>query len=432
MKQFSSSISSSSSSSSSLPYSGLGSGKTTSKQSSSGSTIIDTGMYLRDWRKALRSPPSYRIGNRTIRLQVHFTWVLAILCAFLLLVLYISSSPSPLISDAPPPTNSFLRSSVIAYNHTYPLTSPIISSGIYSFRIGIIADLDTSSALKKNQWGSYYLKGYLSFIPSKRSVTVSWDDGDPKALQSGFSLKGRGMELSELVVFNGKLLTFDDRTGLVYEIEGEKVLPWVLLMDGDGRTTKGFKSEWATVKDQVLYVGSMGKEWTTSAGDFETNDPMYVKAVTVHGEVYHLNWINNYKAIRKSIGIEWPGYMIHESGAWSEVHRRWFFLPRRCSRERYNETRDEHMGCNFLISSDETFQSIRAIELKRNVVPSTHGYSSFKFLPTSNDEIIVALSTEELNGKTSSFISAFTIEGEQLMVETRIHTEYKYEGLEFI
>uniref|UniRef100_A0A182M482 Apyrase n=1 Tax=Anopheles culicifacies TaxID=139723 RepID=A0A182M482_9DIPT len=429
MKQFSSSISSSSSST--LPYTGLGSGKSTSKQSSS-STIIDTGMYLRDWRKALRSPPSYRIGNRTIRLQVHFTWVLATLCAFLLLVLYISSSPSALISDPPPSSSSFLRNTAIVYNHTYPLTSPIISSGIYSFRIGIIADLDTSSALKKNQWGSYYLKGYLSFIPSKRSLTVSWDDGEPKAVQSGFSLKGRGMELSELVVFNGKLLTFDDRTGLVYEIEGDKVLPWVLLMDGDGRTTKGFKSEWATVKDQVLYVGSMGKEWTTSAGDFETNDPMYVKAVTVHGEVYHLNWINNYKAIRKSIGIEWPGYMIHESGAWSDVHRRWFFLPRRCSRERYNETRDEHMGCNFLISSDETFQNIRAIELKRNDVPSTHGYSSFKFLPTSNDEIIVALSTEELNGKTSSFISAFTIEGEQLMVETRIHTEYKYEGLEFI
>ncbi|XP_050069982.1 apyrase [Anopheles maculipalpis] len=431
MKQFASN-SNLSSSSSSLPYTSLGSGKTTSKQSSSGSTIIDTGMYLRDWRKALRSPPSYRIGNRTIRLQVHFTWVLAILCAFLLLVLYISSSPSSsLISDAPS-SNSFLRNSVIVYNHTYPLTSPIISSGIYSFRIGIIADLDTNSAVKKNQWGSYYLKGYLSFIPSKRSITVSWDDGEPKALQSGFSLKGRGMELSELVVFNGKLLTFDDRTGLVYEIEGEKVLPWVLLIDGDGRTTKGFKSEWATVKDQVLYVGSMGKEWTTSAGDFETNDPMYVKAVTIHGEVYHLNWINNYKAIRKAIGIEWPGYMIHESGAWSEVHRRWFFLPRRCSRERYNETRDEHMGCNFLISSDETFQGVRAIELKRNDVPSTHGYSSFKFLPTSNDEIIVALSTEELNGKTSSFISAFTIEGEPLMVETRIHTEYKYEGLEFI
>lgn len=427
-QQFSSSVSSSS-----LLYTSLGSGKTSEPKPSkqSGSTIIDTGMYLRDWRKALRSPPSYRIGNRTIRLQVHFTWVLAILCTFLLFVLFISSHPSSLVADVPT-SNSFLRSTAIVYNRTYPLTSPIISSGIYSFRIGIIADLDTNSALNKNQWGSFYQKGYLSFIPSKRSVTVSWDEGDPKALQSGFSLKGRGMELSELVVFNGKLLTFDDRTGLVYDIEGEKVFPWVLLMDGDGRTPKGFKSEWATVKDQVLYVGSMGKEWTTSTGDFESNDPMYVKAVTVHGEVYHLNWMNNFKAIRKSIGIEFPGYMIHESGAWSDVHRRWFFLPRRCSRERYNETRDEHMGCSFLISSDESFQNIRAIELKRNDVPSTHGYSSFKFLPTSNDEIIVALSTEELNGKTSSFISAFTIEGEQLLSETRIPTEYKFEGLEFI
>lgn len=420
------------SSSSSVLYSSLGSEKATdSNKVNRQSTIIETGMYLRDWRKALRSPPSYRIGNRTIRLQVHFTWVLATLCALLLLVLYISSSPTYSANNVPAPS-SFLRNTAIVYNHTYPLTSPIISSGIFSFRIAIIADLDTSSAMSKTQWGSFYLKGYLSFIPSKRSITVSWDDGDPKQLRSGFALKGRGMELSELVVFNGKLLTFDDRTGLVYEIDGDKVVPWVLLMDGDGRTSKGFKSEWATVKDQVLYVGSMGKEWTTSAGDFETSDPMYVKAVTVHGEVYHLNWINNYKAIRKAIGIEWPGYMIHESGAWSDVHRRWFFLPRRCSRERYNETRDEHMGCNFLISNDEAFQNIRAIELKRNGVPSTHGYSSFKFLPTTNDEIIIALSTEELNGKTSTFISAFTVEGEELMPETQIPTNYKYEGFEFI
>lgn len=31
------------------------------------------------------------------------------------------------------------------------------------------------------------------------------------------------MELSELVVFDGKLLSFDDRTGVIYHIEGEKV-----------------------------------------------------------------------------------------------------------------------------------------------------------------------------------------------------------------
>lgn len=46
------------------------------------------------------------------------------------------------------------------------------------------------------------------------------------------------MELSELVVFNGKLLTFDDRTGMVFEIINEKAIPWLLLMDGDGRYDK--------------------------------------------------------------------------------------------------------------------------------------------------------------------------------------------------
>lgn len=48
------------------------------------------------------------------------------------------------------------------------------------------------------------------------------------------------MELSELKVFNGKLYTFDDRTGIVYQIiENQKIIPWVLLTDGDGQSMKG-------------------------------------------------------------------------------------------------------------------------------------------------------------------------------------------------
>lgn len=48
-------------------------------------------------------------------------------------------------------------------------------------------------------------------------------------------MKGRGMELSELVVFDGRLLTFDDRTGMVFQIINDRAIPWLLLMDGDGR-----------------------------------------------------------------------------------------------------------------------------------------------------------------------------------------------------
>lgn len=241
------------------------------------------------------------------------------------------------------------------------------------------------------------------------------------------------MELSELVVFNGKLLTFDDRTGLIYELENNKLIPWVLLIDGDGQSSKGFKSEWATVKDQTLYVGSMGKEWTSSSGDFENVNPMFVKAVNTHGEVRHQNWLNNYKAIRSSIGISWPGYMIHESGVWSSEKRRWFFLPRRCSKERYNETKDERMGCNVLISADEDFSNVKVTKIGEiQDQQPTHGYSSFKFIPGSNDNIIVALKTEELNGKTSTFLSVFTIDGKNVIPEEQIPTQYKYEGIEFI
>lgn len=48
-----------------------------------------------------------------------------------------------------------------------------------------------------------------------------------------------GMELSELVVFNGHLYSVDDRTGVVYRIEGNKAVPWVILPDGDGSVSKG-------------------------------------------------------------------------------------------------------------------------------------------------------------------------------------------------
>ena len=66
---------------------------------------------------------------------------------------------------------------------------------------------------------------------------------EPEQLKSSLSNGGRGMELSELVVFNGKLYSVDDRTGVVYQIENGKVFPWLILPDGNGQETKGFKSE---------------------------------------------------------------------------------------------------------------------------------------------------------------------------------------------
>ena len=111
-------------------------------------------------------------------------------------------------------------------------------------------------------------------------------------LKTHLSEKGRGAELSELIVFNGKLLTVDDRSGigmyvyvlqrvhasmfvyffLVFEIRGSDLIPWVKLNDGPGSTAKGFKSEWMAVKGHRLFVGGLGKEWTSTSGVSEGED----------------------------------------------------------------------------------------------------------------------------------------------------------------
>lgn len=335
---------------------------------------------IRDWRKAFRAPPSYRIiSSRQFRSNFYIALIMAFVGSIFLLLFYIRpatrsaipsdtyiSQPSVLISSSGSVVTNLLS---LPYNYTYPLTEPVFTHGIQSFRIGLIADLDKASKhpTHKYAWRSYYLKGRFSYTRASDTISISFDDnnaGQPNELIHSYSYKGRGMELSELVTFNGHLLTFDDRTGLIYELTANDIIvPWILLMDGNGRSNKGFKSEWATVKDKHLYVGSMGKEWTTNDGDFQNYDPMYVKVINVNGEVQHLNWMENYKSIRAPLGIDWPGYMIHESGMWSDQHNRWFFLPRRCSKEKYNETRDEMMGCNVLISANEDFSNVRVTKV---------------------------------------------------------------------
>ena len=59
-------------------------------------------------------------------------------------------------------------------------------------------------------------------------------------------------------------------------------------------------------------------------------------------QVKHINWYDVFVRVRRAMGIEYPGYMIHEAVQWSEKHKKWFFLPRRASHEVYNEVDDEH------------------------------------------------------------------------------------------
>jgi len=67
---------------------------------------------------------------------------------------------------------------------------------------------------------------------------------------------------------------------------------------------------------------------------YVNDHPQYVKVVDVTGHVEHLPWAGTYKKMLAAAGIEPPGYIIHESACWSDIHQKWFFLPRRASKER--------------------------------------------------------------------------------------------------
>lgn len=61
------------------------------------------------------------------------------------------------------------------------------------------------------------MKGYLTYFPSTRKVEIKLDERKNK-ISNRFSNGRRGLELSELVTFNGKLLACDDKTGIIYHL----------------------------------------------------------------------------------------------------------------------------------------------------------------------------------------------------------------------
>lgn len=126
----------------------------------------------------------------------------------------------------------------------------------------------------------------------------------------------------------------------------------------------GMKNEWATVKDSKLYVGSHGKEHVTKNGTTVTGQSMmWVKTIDANGVVKHLDWAENFEKLRAAVGNNFPGYLTHESCEWSDVHGRWFFLPRKASAEPYNDLRDERSATNILLAASPDFENIKVCTL---------------------------------------------------------------------
>jgi len=331
---------------------------------------------------------------------------------------------------------------LLSSNESTKQSQPIYSSARYShqqsylkyntrttqYNITIIADKDKDSKTEDKGWGSILKTARLS-RNERGEYSVEWIG--QINIESKINEDGRGMELSDLTFFNNNLYSFDDRTGIVYEIDAERsqVIARHILVDGNGRNNKGFKCEWSTVKDGLLYVGGLGKEWTTNDGQIKSRDPQYIKTIDAEGRIEHISWVHVYQGLREATGYLSPGYLIHEAVRFNPVNRRWYFLPRRASFDAYNDALDEKRGSDLVITTDEYHQDIKDFHIG-NLIQS-HGFSAFAFVPYREYEVIV-LKTEEVDGKIATYITAFDFEKKKILMEETKIADVKFEGIEFI
>lgn len=126
----------------------------------------------------------------------------------------------------------------------------------------------------------------------------------------------------------------------------------------------GMKSEWATIKDSKLYVGSHGIELVSKDNYSKVLDRsnMWIKVIDQNGVIQNLNWTDNFIKLRSALGIDFPGYITHESALWSDYQNLWFFLPRKASMQRYSPIEDEQKGTNVLLSATSDFEDIKVYD----------------------------------------------------------------------
>eukprot|EP00550_Attheya_septentrionalis_P002722 CAMPEP_0198291746 /NCGR_PEP_ID=MMETSP1449-20131203/9172_1 /TAXON_ID=420275 /ORGANISM="Attheya septentrionalis, Strain CCMP2084" /LENGTH=429 /DNA_ID=CAMNT_0043990427 /DNA_START=313 /DNA_END=1602 /DNA_ORIENTATION=+ len=319
-----------------------------------------------------------------------------------------------------------------------------------TFRWAAVTDKDQLSLMSDSKKGkpkfeSILLPGTITRDPATNKYSIEFED--TRSLVSKHNEEGRGMELSELTIYENRLLSFDDRTGTVFEIlnkNGGKdsyVVPRFVITEGEGETDKGMKWEWSTVKDGNLYMGSMGKEYTNADGSIANTNNLWIAVINSRGELTRIDWSEKFNFVRAALGASSPGYMITEAVLWSSTLKKWVFLPRRISDEAYDENKDERKGSDKLVLVDEHFTDAQVVTIKMKKVDPLHGFSTVAFVPGTNDHHAIAIRSveedcvggeESVCKQRSYFIVFDVLTGEVLMDEVHLDMDDKFEGIEFV
>lgn len=294
----------------------------------------------------------------------------------------------------------------------------------------LITDLDKASRHPSKQtWHAWFRRGALRFETGAGRYHLDWLH--TSKLESSLSFKNRSMELSELVRFQEHLLAMCDITGLVFEVDPEEgqAFQRLALADGNGRSMKPFKAEWATVKDGYLFVGSMGREWTDDDGSVVHRDAQWVKRIDSNWHVQSLDWGQRFEALRAAVDAKLPGYLWHEAIIWDEWLARWLVLPRKESREPYSPTADETRGTNLLLLANDDFSVIETLRI--GPLEPEWGFAAIRKVPGTNDTF-AALKVREVGKRTATKLCVFDLSGRMLLEPIfEDVSEMKFEGMQF-
>jgi soluble calcium-activated nucleotidase 1 len=329
------------------------------------------------------------------------------------------------------------------------ITDPNTPSSTMMWKFAALTDLDQLSKVegsKKPTWQSFILPGVLKRTGAS-NYEITFFETEYRSLKTEHNEAGRGAEFSELTLYDHRLLTFDDRTGEVFEILNDSsgsnsiVVPRFIITEGDGDLAKGMKWEWSTVKDNELYIGSMGKEFSNQDGQIVNVHNLWVGIIDQQGRLRKENWEDNYLVVRKALGVEFPAYFNIEAMLWSEHMRKWVFLPRRISKEKYDEVEDERRGGNKIVLVDEFFKETKVVSMdKLDIAGGLRGFSSFSFVPGTEDRHALAIRSveEDCTGeladcKQRSYAIVFDVTtGDLLSDDVPFQDNYKFEGIEFV
>mmetsp|Transcript_21101 Transcript_21101/g.29806 ORF Transcript_21101/g.29806 Transcript_21101/m.29806 type:complete len:504 (-) Transcript_21101:241-1752(-) len=420
---------------------------TTPNPSDDGGTLLPLASAPRS--ESMAYPPTQPLFSKaSYFMRVHSKAIIASL-AFLSFI-YIMTSSSD--SSGGRPLQSFMTTGgTFDYwgGATHPGYFTVESSKIddLTYRFAAVTDLDQLSRVEESSkplFKSILLPGTIHRNPETDEYTINFEE--TRTLLSKHNEAGRGMELSELTIYQNRLLSFDDRTGDVFELLNKNggtetyVVPRFVITEGEGDTDKGMKWEWSTVKNNELYMGSMGKEFTNPDGSVANTNNLWVSVLNKYGELRRIDWTPMFNFVRAALGASSPGYMINEAVLWSDHLNKWVFLPRRISSTAYDEDVDEKRGSNKLVLVDEAFTSATIVEIAMADLDPLHGFSSFAFVPGTKDRHAMAIRSveEDCTGplekcKQRSYFMVFEVlTGKVLCDEVQYPLNLKFEGLEFV